>query len=248
MSKSLNYKQTLNVERRTWDKEAYEAKAKARAKAEAEGGRLEDDRKIPGGGKKDDAEGEKEEFQPAQAGAAGPEFSDRAFLKARGSRVNDIDAKAGTSEIVSTEAAAKTKTGSITDGVTKTGVGWHCKVCDCFLKDSHAYLDHINGRKHQRSLGYSMRVERTSKGKLLAKLGQLKKKHNTDAANDEPTTETNFAAKVKQKDEEERLKKEERKRRRKEKKQKAREQQTSHSGMDPSVAAAMGLPSGFGGS
>ena len=34
MSSSLPYKQAANVERRTWDKEAYEAKANARIKEE----------------------------------------------------------------------------------------------------------------------------------------------------------------------------------------------------------------------
>ena len=34
MSSKLPYKQAANVERRTWDKETYEAKAKARVQAE----------------------------------------------------------------------------------------------------------------------------------------------------------------------------------------------------------------------
>ena len=38
--------------------------------------------------------------------------------------------------------------------------GYWCDVCQCLLKDSMAYLDHINGKKHQRALGYSMRTER----------------------------------------------------------------------------------------
>lgn len=40
--------------------------------------------------------------------------------------------------------------------------GYYCNVCDCILRDSATYLDHINGKWHQRALGMSMRVERST--------------------------------------------------------------------------------------
>jgi U4/U6.U5 tri-snRNP component SNU23 len=167
-------------------------------------------------------------------------------LKARKSKV-DIESKVGSTEMVSAEAAATTATGDITDGVTKTGVGWHCKVCDCFLKDSHTYLDHINGRKHQRSLGFSMRVERSTTEQVQDRLQKLVKKQEPD-----PVEEQLSAADIlKAKDEEQRQRKEERAKKREDRKKKVKQQhigddEEEEPQMDPAMAAMMGF-SGFGG-
>lgn len=40
--------------------------------------------------------------------------------------------------------------------------GYYCSVCECILRDSQSYLDHINGKYHNRALGMSMRVERST--------------------------------------------------------------------------------------
>ena len=40
--------------------------------------------------------------------------------------------------------------------------GYYCSVCDCTLRDSLSYLDHINGKWHNRALGMTMRVEKSS--------------------------------------------------------------------------------------
>jgi U4/U6.U5 tri-snRNP component SNU23 len=248
MSQNLNYKQAANVERRTWDKDTYEAKAKARSQAEQSGGSNKGPVRQPVGEKRKlgDDDDNKEEFTPAAAGAAGPEKSERAFLKARKSKV-DIDSKVGSTEMVSAEAAATTATGDIADGVTKTGVGWHCKVCDCFLKDSHTYLDHINGRKHQRSLGFSMRVERSTTEQVQDRLQKLVKRQEPD-----PVEEQLSAADIlKAKDEELRQRKEERAKKREERKNKVKQQhigddEEEEPQMDPAMAAMMGF-SGFGG-
>ena len=37
-----------------------------------------------------------------------------------------------------------------------------CKTCKCGLKDSQAWYDHINGKKHNQMLGMNMVVERSS--------------------------------------------------------------------------------------
>ena len=171
---------------------------------------------------------------------------------------------------MSAEAAARTSTKNDddvhsikADVVVKTGVGWHCKVCDCFLKDSHTYLDHINGRKHQRKLGYSMRVERSTKDQLASRLSRLTEEKNAQEKESLIDAQaTNYDVIVKAKDEALQLRKEERKRKRKERKQRLAQteqaekepvgededaEEVEEEAIDPAMAAMMGF-SGFGGS
>ncbi len=57
--------------------------------------------------------------------------------------------------------------------------GYYCNVCDCILRDSATYLDHINGRWHNRALGMSMVAERSTVNQVRTKLTQLKSKKGT---------------------------------------------------------------------
>lgn len=80
MSKDLGYKQAQNVEsRRTWDRDYYEAKAKERLE---KGDDFKDKNDAPA------RRSNKEEFQVAPAGAAGPAGSARAYLKVRSTRLS----------------------------------------------------------------------------------------------------------------------------------------------------------------
>lgn len=282
----LNYKQVANVERRRWDVETYEKKATERKLRESETdsaltptvgrngvSRVDHDQTIPFKGPNSDnhvRHSNKPEFQVAPVGAIGPEGSNRAFLQARKTKVSDIDERVGSTDIIAVEVATKSSGSSeaVSSGasvttesvVTKTGVGWHCSVCDCFLKDSHTYLDHINGRKHQRKLGFSMRVERSTEDDLLNKLSSLKNKKKTES---EVDVAVNYDKLVQDKDKEERLHKEERQRKRKERRQKlkvkesepqdvacendgvAEEDEEESEECYPDMAALMGF-SGFG--
>ena len=150
--------------RKSWDKELYEAKAKARLGLEGGDGADGDDDNEKSMKAKVST---KEEFIPASKDAAGPEGSQRAFLKPRESKI-DLESKAGKTELF-TPNIVDTKRGV-------SGPGYRCEVCDCVLKDSASYLDHINGKKHLRALGFSMRVERSDTDQVKSRLDSIKRK------------------------------------------------------------------------
>ena len=52
--------------------------------------------------------------------------------------------------------------------------GFFCEVCDCHLRDSRAYLDHINGRSHNRMLGMTMNVEKVTVERVIEKIKRIK--------------------------------------------------------------------------
>jgi U4/U6.U5 tri-snRNP component SNU23 len=153
--------------RRTWDKELYVQKAAARAEKEAlkESEELlaEDLENIKK--RKLESSSKTEEWNThADDGAAGPQGSQRAFLKARTTNITEqLHAKAGTTQIVTAQAMEM--------GV---GGGFWCETCSCLLKDSAAYLSHVNGKNHQRALGFSMRVENVGVDAVKDRFNALK--------------------------------------------------------------------------
>ncbi|EER05176.1 zinc finger protein matrin type, putative, partial [Perkinsus marinus ATCC 50983] len=59
--------------------------------------------------------------------------------------------------------------------VKKHQGGYWCEVCECLLKDSQSYLDHLNGRDHNRNLGMNMRVEKVSVDRVKERLEEMKR-------------------------------------------------------------------------
>ena len=124
--------------------------------------------------------------------------------------------------------------------------GYYCGVCDCILRDSQSYLDHINGKYHNRALGMNMKVEK----KGVSAIQQRLEMHRTrkEEQKREDYVPDGFEKRVMTAEEREKQEKEEKKAKRK-----AAKQQPAMAAItdgteeaDPDMAAALGF-SGFGG-
>lgn len=131
-----------DVQRRAWDVAAYERRAAERERAERE---AELERGRGRKAKQDSMEHAVACSLPSGQKDGDPFAPTRAWLRRRDHDI-DLEAKVGTTEIVGSVQAA----------------GFACKVCDVVCKDSQRYLAHLNSRAHQKILGMSTRVKRSS--------------------------------------------------------------------------------------
>ena len=126
-----------NTHRKKWDVEEFEERRKEREAKEAA---IPEEETA-----KQRRNREKKERDPLHMGL----IVQRAHLRARDFDV-DLTSRLGKTQMIAAGA-----------GISERG-GYYCSICDCTLADSQSYLTHINGRRHQRLLGMSMNVEKST--------------------------------------------------------------------------------------
>eukprot|EP00033_Pygsuia_biforma_P002065 GCRY01002294.1.p1 GENE.GCRY01002294.1~~GCRY01002294.1.p1 ORF type:complete len:239 (+),score=55.19 GCRY01002294.1:173-889(+) len=227
---------SANVTRRTWDLEKYEQLARERKEREENDEKeaeleIEQRREF----NREEREIEKEKLRKRFGEFAA--MPQRDFLRHREEKIN-LKEHLYKKQII-TDATPLPQQG-----------GYYCKLCECLLKDSASYLDHINGRRHQKKMGMSMRVVQSSVDDVRRRLQEKKQEI------EQQKPEYDYAKHLDELREREEERKREKKEKRKEKKKKKKEEQKQENnpmnGFEDAnpeeleLMKSMGFAAGFG--
>mmetsp|Transcript_35069 Transcript_35069/g.99435 ORF Transcript_35069/g.99435 Transcript_35069/m.99435 type:complete len:228 (-) Transcript_35069:143-826(-) len=205
-----------NTARRKWNKDDFAEKAKERDEKETEAEESALDAKKR----------KRLERDPLHQGV----IVQRSHLKAREYKLN-LEARLGKTQVVTPNTPLNQQ------------AGYYCNVCDCILRDSATYLDHINGKWHQRALGMSMRVERSTAQDIKRRLEEHKAQKYK--ATDVDTVADGFDRGVLEAEEAEERKREEKRKRKKQGGKGSEPEPAAEEEADPDMMALMGF-GGFG--
>ena len=119
------------------------------------------------------------------------------------------------------------------------------------LRDSASYLDHVNGKKHQRKLGYSMRIERVGVDSVRDRLAAKTEERQAAAAEAERRKGMDVGVEYNEllakREAEAEAEKEAKRAAKRKRKEEAAETAAAEALSDPSYDAEMNALMGFGG-
>ncbi|KAJ1961692.1 U4/U6.U5 snRNP associated protein, partial [Dipsacomyces acuminosporus] len=199
--------------RRKWDEDVFDKKARERERQINE--------------EEEAAERRRKGLKPRAHSST--HTQDRELLQARKHAIN-LDEMVGKVQVVQSSSSASKQP------------GFYCKVCDVTVKDSLSYLDHINGRNHQRMLNRSMKVAAETLEDVKAKLESLRKQK----LRQQTKGEYDFHKQVQHQEKADKEKKQRRKEAKKRRQQQNSEGTGDDGGTDADEMAAMMGFSGFG--
>eukprot|EP01064_Diplonema_japonicum_P000648 TRINITY_DN10428_c0_g1_i2.p1 TRINITY_DN10428_c0_g1~~TRINITY_DN10428_c0_g1_i2.p1 ORF type:complete len:235 (+),score=73.44 TRINITY_DN10428_c0_g1_i2:61-705(+) len=211
-------KSAANVVRKTWDTAEYAKKAAERKIREEQN---EKSKKT---------EKKKMNF-PALKPDTGSGAPRREYLSARDTDL-EIDENIGKKTLQQGEGEAASAQG-----------GFYCDTCDMNFKDSLSFVSHKNGKKHQKMLGVSMVVAKSSLTDVKSKFALLKAQKDLDDAGRTRAIEDRMRKRQLEWEQDEEKKKLARRNAKKQKKERERNENTEEIPEDDEMMRVMGFSS-----